>query len=375
MMCLTIKEVTSRTEQNLFVRFPDVLFQNCEHYIPPIRIEEHNILFGKNPAHAYCDTKCWLAYRNGVAVGRIAVIINHRANELWNTCKMRFGWFDFIEDIEVCKQLLQTAENYAKQKGLYRLYGPTGYTDMDRETWIIQGFDQRQSAGVYYNFPYYITYIKQLGYSTDCEWLQYRMPASQPIPQKVERINAMIMEKYNLKLLEFTAKKEILPYAKKFFRVLNQTFKDLYEYVPLTDIEIDAYAKAYFTFLDPHLVKFIVDKQDEIVAFAIALPDLTQAYKKAKGKLYPIGWYYLLKALKKYESIDLLLNGVRPDWQKRGIHSIYHVAMNKTAIQKGLKWAYSNPQIVNNIAVKVWENNYEAKSSVRRACFAKNLAE
>ncbi|MBR5778022.1 MAG: hypothetical protein IKY22_06150 [Bacteroidales bacterium] len=372
-MKVVVKQVETEQEKKQFVGFPDKLFMSCNSYVPQLHTDEYAILFGSNIAKEYCKFSAWLAYSNGEVVGRIAIVINTRANILWNNSKVRFGWFDFVEDFEVCKALMQVAELYAKENSCNYMHGPTGFTEMDRESWIVEGFSQRHSSAGFYNYPYYIDYIKRLGYSVDCEWLQYKMPASQPVPEKVERINALILFKYKLKLLEFSSKKDIIPYAHKFFELLNTSFKDLYEYVPLTDKEIEYYTKVYFTFLDPSLVKLVVDSNNDIVAFAVALPSLTEAYKKARGKMFPIGWFYLLRALKKYNEVDLLLNGVHPDWQRKGIHSIYHSALNKTLINKGVKWAYSNPQIVTNIAVKVWDNTYESELIIKRACFAKVL--
>jgi hypothetical protein len=372
-MSVVVKEVKTKSQRKLFITFPDILFKNCKNYLPQLHRDEYNILFTNNLAKEYCKFSAWIAYQNGKVVGRIAAIINTRANTLWNNKKIRFGWFDFIEDFEVCKALILTVENFAKQNNCTYIHGPTGFTEMDRESWIVEGFDQRHSSAGFYNFPYYLDYIRKLGYFVDCEWLQYKMPASQPVPEKVDRINTLILEKYNLRLLEFSSKKDIMPYARNFFSLLNTSFKELYEFVPLTDKEIDHYTKAYFTFLDPSLVKLVVDKNDDLVAFAVAIPSLTNAYIKAKGKLFPFGWYYLLKALKIYSEVDLLLNGVHPEWQKRGIHSIYHSALNKTLINKGVNWAYSNPQIITNIAVKVWDNTYESELIIKRACFAKAL--
>jgi hypothetical protein len=373
-MITSIHEVVTASDWKEFIRFPEILFKNNPCFIPPLRSDEKKTLSSKsNPAFEYSKARFWIARQDGKTVGRVAAIINRRANEKWNTLCVRFGWFDFIEDIEVCALLLKQVESFGRENGLNKIHGPLGFTDIDKECWVIEGFENQQNISTLYNPPYYIDFIKRLGYNVDCEWMQYKMPASQPIPDKIIRINDLISEKYHVRLLEFRNRKAILPYAHKFFEALNDAFDILYGFVPLTQKEIDAYVKYYFAFLDPELVKFVVDENDEIIAFAIALPSLGPAFKKMNGKLFPFGWIHALKALRKYDSIDLLLNGVRADWQHKGIHAIYHVALNKTAIKKGLKFAYSNPQIIGNMAEMVWNAQYVCEPYFKRAVFSKPI--
>ena len=255
------------------------------------------------------------------------------------------------------------------------VHGPMAFTDMDKECWITKGFEERQNLTLLYNLPYYIDFIEQLGFKITCEWAQNKMPASQPIPEKVARINKLIMEKYNLRLLKFKSSKEIMPYAKSFFSALNDAFNSggLYSFVPLTEKEINIYIKSYFSVLDPKLVSLVVDENNEVVAFGLSIPDLNEGFKKANGKLFPFGWFHILNCLYKYDTIDLLLNGVRSDWQKKGVHSIYYSDMNEVAIANGIKTAYTNPQIIGNEAVKIWSNSYDCEEVIRRAVFAKPI--
>lgn len=370
---IVIKEVISRGDLKKFIKFPNKLFKDEPNYIPSLMMDEMNLLTKKNPSLDYCDLKMWIAYRGKEIVGRIAAIINNRSNEIWNKKSARFGWFDFVEDYDVFLQLLNKAIEYSKSKGMTEIEGPFGFTDMDKECWVVEGFDQRQNITTLYNPEYYIEYVKRAGLEVGCMWQQYKMPASQPIPEKVGRINELILKKYNLKLLKFKSRKEVYPYAKKFFQTYNVAFKDLYDFVPLTDKEIDNYIKQYFPFLNIDLANFVVDENDNLIAFGLSLPDLAPAYKKANGHLFPFGWYHMLKALKKFDTVDLLLNGVHPDWQKRGVHSIYYAEMNRNTQKYNVKWAYTNPQIIGNEAVKIWENTYDVTPLMKRAIFKKKI--
>lgn len=370
---IVINEVTSCAQLRKFIKFPNRLFKDVPTYIPPLMSDERALLTSKNPSLDHCDLQLWLAYRGNEVVGRVAGIINHSVNERWNKKAVRFGWFDFVEDYDVFTKLLNTVIAWGKGKGMDQVEGPFGFTDMDKECWVIEGFDKRQNISTLYNPKYYIDFVERAGFEITCQWAQYQIPASQPVPDKVARINELILQKYQLRLLKFKTRKEVYPYARKFFLAINAAFKDLYDFVPLTDKEIDVYIKEYFPFINLEFANFVVDKDDNLVAFGLSIPDLNEAYKKANGHLFPFGWYHILKALRKFKDIDALLNGVHPDWQKRGVHSIYYAEMNKNAIKYNLRWAYSNPQIIGNEAQRIWETTYQSTPMIRRAVFRKSI--
>lgn len=370
---IVIKKVESRRELKKFITFANKLHKDVPTYIPTLNMDEIGLLTKKNPSLEYCDLQMFLAYRDNNVVGRVAGIINHRSNERWEKKACRFGWMDFIEDYDVFSKLMDAAIEWGRSKGMNEIEGPFGFTDMDKECWAIDNFDARQNMTLLYNPEYYVKFVQKYGMEILCRWQQNQMPANQPVPDKMLRVNDLIMQKYNLKLLKFNKRSEVMPYAKKFFHTYNHAFKDLYGFVPLTEKEIDVYIKQYFPFLNLDFCNFVVDGDDNLVAFGISLPDLNAAYKKANGHLFPFGWYYLLKALKKFDTIDLLLNGVHPDWQKRGVHSIYYTEMNKAAIRYDVKKAYTNPQIIGNEAVKVWGNHYVAEPLMTRAVFGMKI--
>ena len=370
---IIISEVKTRRDLNKFIAFPNQLFKGVPTYVPPLNRDERALLTKKNPSLEHSDLQMYLAYADGKVVGRVAAIINHTVNTHWNKKAVRFGWFDFVEDFDVCKALFDKVVEYGRQKGMTFIEGPFGFTDLDKECWVIEGFDARQNLSTLYNPKYYIDFIEKLDCKMLCRWQQYKMPASQPIPDTVARINQLILERYNLKLLKFNKRKEVYPYARKFFHTLNESFKDLYDFVPMTEKEIDVYIKEYFPFINLDFCNFVVDKDDNLVAFGLSIPSLTEAYQKANGRLFPFGWYHLLRALRKYDTIDLLLNGVHPEWQKRGVHSIYYAEMNRNAIKNNVIWAYTNPQIIGNEAEKIWGTTYQTEELMKRAVFGKEI--
>lgn len=370
---IVISEVNGRRDLNRFIEFPNKLFKDVPSYIPPLNRDERAILTDKNPSLEHSDLKMFLASVNGKIVGRVAAIINHSVNERWNKKAVRFGWFDFVEDFDVCKALFDKVVEYGRSKGMTEIEGPFGFTDMDKECWVIDNFDGYQNMTTLYNPEYYIRFIERLDCKILCRWQQYKMPASQPIPEKVARINQLILDKYNLKLLKFKKRSEVYPYASKFFHTLNDAFKDLFDFVPMSEKEIDVYIKEYFPFINLDFCNFVVDKDDNLIAFGLSIPCLGPAYKKANGRLFPFGWFHLLRALHKYDSIDLLLNGVHPEWQKRGVHSIYYAEMNRNAIKNNVIWAYTNPQIIGNEAEKIWGTTYQTEPLMTRAVFGKEI--
>ncbi|HOI27300.1 MAG TPA: N-acetyltransferase [Paludibacteraceae bacterium] len=370
---IQIKIVETAKELKDFIRFPHTLYANSDLWVPPLDRDEMAILCkDTNPAFEHCISEYWLAYKDGQLVGRIAGIINHSANAKWGN-KVRFGWIDFIEDINVARALIQTVQNWGKEHGMNNIQGPLGFNDMDNEGMLVEGFDKLPTIANIYNYPYYPQFMEKLGYTRDEDWLQFKFNASQAVPEKIERINQLIAEKYNLRVLTFTKRKDILKYANSLFKTLNLAFSNLYGYSTLTDNEIKCLIKNYFSFINPKLVCFVVDEHDEVVAFGISIPSLSRAFQKAKGKLFPFGFIHILRALKKTDAIDLMLNGVHPDWQKRGIHSLYYAEMNKAYIANKVKIAISNQQLESNInAVRVWDN-YEKEPYIRRRCYSKVL--
>jgi len=369
---ITIHEVSSKKELKQFVRFPFKLFSGSKYWVPPlIQSEMQTLRKDINPSFDYCEAKYWLARKDGKIAGRIAGIINQRSIDKWGQRLIRVGWVDFIDDLEVSGALFSTVENWAKERGLEGVHGPLGFTDMDYEGLLVEGFDKIPTMANIYNYPYYVDHFEKHGFCKVADWIQYKFNASQPIPEKVQRINTLIQEKYGLKALKFASSREMLPRAKEVFHVLNAAFDGLYGFVALTDREIDYYVKQYFSFISPDFVCFVADTSGKIVGFGISIPSLSKAMQKAKGRLFPFGFIHILKALRKNDTIDLYMTGVLPEWHKKGVHSLYHSEMNKAYIRHNIITAIASPQLENNTnALAVWKN-YDKEFYIRRRCYQK----
>lgn len=371
---ITIKEISAKRDFREFLKFPYDLFKDDKMWVPPLITDEKTTFDKKkNPALEFCDYKIFMAYRDGKAAGRIVGIINHKSNQIWKESRVRFGWFDFVNDTDVCKALLNAVAAWGKQNGMNEIVGPMGFTDMDKEGMMIEGFDVDCPMACYYNPSYYPVCMEKLSYKKEVDWIQYQIPANQPVPDKVHRINEMIKNKYELKVVEgLSAKQMAKRYGTKLFDTINEAFADLFGYVPLNEKQKKFYINQYFPFLDKRLICLVVDNNDEVVAFGVSMPSLSNALRKCKGRLFPFGWVHLLKALKNFENIDLYLNGVKPQWQNKGVHSIYYAEMNKRYIKLGSKMAIANPQLETNQAANIWEK-YDSRIAIRRRAYIKTI--
>lgn len=368
-----VREVRGRSEKNAFIAFPDKLYKGNKYRATPLHWFEREILNEKkNPAFEYCDFKMWLAYRENQIVGRIAAFNNRRHNELFGEKTARFGWIDFVEDFGVAEVLLSTAEQWAKQQGMTAIHGPLGFTDMDMEGMLVEGFDEYGTQATLYNHAYYPKYLEALGYEKDCDWVQKEIAVPDAVPEKLERFSKLVQQKYDLRILKTRKSKELIPYGRSMFKTLNEAFKGLYGFVPLNDQQIDYYIKQYFSLIKPEFVCFVINPADEVVGFGISMPSLTQALIKAKGKLLPLGFVALLKAINgKNDVIDMYLNGVRPDYQSKGVHSIYYAELTKKYIEHGIKLAVTNPQMEDNAkALQLWKH-FEHRTHIVRRCYIK----
>jgi hypothetical protein len=324
------------------------------------------------PSLAYCSMKLWLAYKEGQIAGRIAGIVNPRANDLYQQTRVRFGWFDFIDDVEVAKALLDQVSTCGKSMGMNQMHGPLGFNTWHKQGMLTFGFEEIPPINCLYNHPYYPRIMDQLGFEKENDWLQYEMNASQEIPEKVKRINKLILEKYNLRIFDFKDKKIVDKLTEKFFETYNESFKLVHNFIPLTPEEIKSGAAHYMKLISKELTCFVLDQEDNIVAFAICFPSLSKGFQKARGRLLPFGWFHILKSYFWYDTIDLMLNGAHIDWQKRGLSSIYHSYLNEAFIKRKIKIGISNPQVDTNVAVNVW-GTYQNRDFMRRRCYIKNL--
>ena len=372
-MSIRIREVQNRKDLRRFINFPFTLYRNNKYWIPPLLLDEWNTLDPKkNPAFEHCRVKYLLAESNGTAVGRIAGIINDKYIEKWGQKHCRFGWFDFIDDVEVSGALLKAVESWAHENEMTAVHGPLGFTDMDREGMLIHGFDELGTLVTLYNHPYYPQHMDSLGYAKDIDWVEYEVTTPQEIPEKVMRLQKLVLQRSKLRVVE-SKKKYMRRYAKKMFDLINDTYKDLYGFVTLSDKQIQVYIDQYFGFIHPDYVRFIVDTEDNLIAFGIAMPSLSRALQRSKGRLFPVGFIHLLLALKFPKYIDLLLVAVRPDYQARGITAILMNEITKNAMHNGVISAETNVELETNTQVQALWKHYNARQHKRRRCYIKTL--
>jgi hypothetical protein len=349
-MSIKLKEITSKRDLKKFVNFQFELYENNKYWVPPLKKEELFLLNrDKNPAFDFCETKYWLAYKDEKIVGRIAGIINYNFNEKFNKKIMRFGWIDFIDDAEVCSSLLSAVENWAKEKGMSEVHGPLGFTDMDGEGTLIEGFEEMSLLGAIYNYPYYPKLIEQNGCIKDIDWVEFQVTmTSDPVPEKISRISEIALKRNNLHLLRVKKSKELLPYAREMFYLINNAYKDLYGFVELSDKQIDMYVKQYFGFVKPEYLPIVLNDKNEMVAFGITMPSLSKAFRKANGSLFPFGFIHILKAMKNNPGLDLYLTAVRPDMQDKGVNAVLMNEINKLIIDKKITTVETNRELEDN---------------------------
>ncbi|MCD6115931.1 hypothetical protein J7K93_02860 [bacterium] len=373
-MELQIKEVQNKKDLKKFISFPYDLYKGNKYWVPPLRFDEMNTLdWNKNPAFDFCEAKYWLAYRDGKIVGRIAGIINNKYIEKWGNKYARFGWIDFIDDVEVLKALISTVETWASEKGMEAVEGPLGFTDLDYEGMLIEGFEELGTMAGIYNYPYYPQYIEKLGYKKEVDWLEFEIKTPDSVPEKIERIAEISLKRNKLSVLDIKKKKDLLKYANDMFHVLNSSYEHIFGFVPLTERQIDVYIKQYFGFVKPEYISIILDKNDKVAAFGITMPSFSKALQKCRGRLFPFGFIHLLKAMYKNDTLDLYIIGVRPDLQGKGVNAIMFNELIKIISGHSFVKAETNYELETNTKVQAQWKFFDKRQHKRRRCYKKQL--
>jgi len=374
-MAIEIRRVTSARDLKVFKKVPFDIYKDCPYWVPPLSFDEDNTLRkDRNAAFEFSEAEYWIAYKDGRPVGRIAGIINTRAMDKWGNKNARFGWIDFIEDFEVAKALLTTAEDWARSKGMEALVGPLGFSDVDKEGMLIEGFEELPTLAMIYNHPYYPQYMERLGYGKDVDWLEFEVKVPSSIPEKARRVQELIEKRTGIHLYEWTNKKTLVDkFAREIFLLINEAYAKLYGTYVLTDGQIDGYIKQYLGFFDHRFTKIVVDKDDKLVAFGISMPSLSKALQKARGSLFPLGWFYLLRALKNPTAIDMYLIAVRPEYKNRGVIAFLMTSLAESCIQAGVKTAETNAELETNHEVQSIWKDFERRQHKRRRAFKKAL--
>lgn len=376
-MPVIIKTVESKEDLKAFVKFPLSLYKDCPYYVPGIYTDELATLdSGKNAMGKHCQSRLFLAYRDGKPVGRVAAIINEIANRNWNHAEVRFGWIDFIDDPEVSKSLLDAVSAFGKEHGMTTLTGPLGFTDFDSEGCVVEGFDDISSFALKYNYPYYATHFEALGFGKENDWLEYRIFVPETVPDKVSRMAKIVSERYGLHIRKISrreVKKE--NYGRKVFDLVNRTYSDLYNFTVLPPEVIDQYVNTYMGLLDLKFITLVEDKDKHLVALALTMPSIAKAVQKGKGYLFPFGWWHLLKSMYfQYEdALELLMIAVDPEYRNRGVHAMLFNEIIPNLIKGGFKYGESNAEMESNASIQnVW-NLYEKVFKRRRRVFSKEI--
>lgn len=376
---ISIKKVTNRRELKKFIRFNYKMYKNNPYSVPDLMDDMLGTFDKKrNAAFEFCEADYFLAYNErGEAVGRVAAIINRHANETWQTKVVRFGWIDFIDDIEVSRTLLQTVEQWGRERGMTHIQGPLGFTDFDAEGMLIEGFDQLSTMATIYNHPYYPVHMEQLGMQKDADWVEYKIYIPDAIPDKHRRIADLIQRKYGLKVVKSQSRKEISSrYGQAIFDLMNEAYSPLYGYSALTQKQINQYVKMFLPIVDLRMVTLITDADDRLVCAGISMPSLSEALQKSRGRLLPWGWYHLGKTLflKKYPRVlDLLLVAVKPEYQNKGVNALLFADLIPVYQQLGFEYAESNPELEQNGKVQAQWEYFKTEQHKRRRCYTKEL--
>ncbi|MFU2373716.1 MAG: N-acetyltransferase [Bacteroidales bacterium] len=377
-MSVEIKKVTTKSELKRFIRFNYEFYKDNPYSVPDLYDDMLNTFSPKkNAAFEFCEADYFLALRDGKIVGRVAAIINRRANEKWNRKTVRFGWIDFIDDMEVSTALIDTVKQWGKERGMTEIEGPLGFTDMDAEGMLVEGFDQLSTMATIYNYPYYPQHMERLGLSKSADWVEMKIYVPDAIPEKHRRISDIIAKRYNLHIRKLNSKKEVRQsgVAHDIFRLINDAYTPLFGYSRMTERQIDQYVKMYVPVLDLRMVSIVENEQNEIVAVGISMASLSRALQKAKGRLLPFGWYHLLKALmwKRPKVLDLLLVAVRPDYQGKGVNALLFTDLIPVYKELGFEYAESNPELEMNEKVQNQWQYFKTEQHKRRRCFKADI--
>lgn len=381
MTSITIKKVETKEDLKAFIEFHYDLYEGNEYDVPNLYSDEVNTLSkDKNAAFDFCVADYYLAIRDNKVVGRVAAIINNKANEKWNQKRVRFGWIDFIEDKEVLEALLKAVEDFGKAHGMNEIVGPLGFTDMDPEGMLTWGFDQLGTMPTIYNYDYYPRLLESLpGYEVDNKYVEYKLFVPDTVPEKYAKIAEMIQNRYNLRIKKLT-KKDVFEggYGKKIFELINSTYKDLYGFSELSQKQIDQYINMYFPFADLSLITLVEDASadNKLVGIGITLPSLSEALQKCKkGRLFPFGWFHLLRAIKfhKTKIVDLLLIGVLPEYRMKGVNALIFADLIPRYQAYGFEWGETQVEMETNANVQSQWETLNPVMHKRRNCYKKVL--
>ena len=376
-MSVIITKVSSKKELKTFVRFANKLYKGNKYYVPSMPFDDMGTFDPKqNGAYDFSEAELYLAHKDGKVVGRVAAIINHKANEAWGVKQVRFGWIDFIDDMEVSAALLDAVTQFGRKRGMTQIVGPLGFTDFDPEGMLVEGYDRICTMALIYNHPYYPEHMKKHGYTKETGWLENRIIIPEQLPEKYNRVAELVHQKYDLRIRKFTTRqirKE--GYGRKFFQLINQTYCVLYGFSLLSDKQIDKYVNLYLSFVDPKMLTFIEDAEGNLIAAGVSIPSLAHALQKCNGEIFPFGWWHLMKSMfwKRSDTVELLLIGVVPEWQRKGVVALLFQDLVARYNKMGFKYAETNAMLEDNIKIQSIFEPFEKEIHKRRWVFGKEI--
>lgn len=376
-MAITIKKVETRKELHKFVEFPNQLYKGNQYFVPKIFNDEVDTLDPKkNPAYEFSEAAMYLAYKDGKLAGRVAAIVNNRANEKWGHKEVRFGWIDFIDDREVSKALMDKVVEFGKERGMTQITGPLGFTDFDPEGMLVEGYDQLCTMALIYNYPYYPQHLEEMGFTKATDWLEFKIAVPDTVPDRIARISRIVSEKYGFRIRKITRKeirKERLGH--KIFRAINECYGGLFDFTPLTPGLIDKYVDSYIGVLNLDYVSLVVDENNNLLAVGITMPSITKALQKCRGKLFPFGWFHVLKSMyvKNEGSVELLLVAVLPEYRNLGLIAMILNDLIPRYAANGIKFGESNAELEDNKPMQdVWKL-MDIEQHKRRRAYTKSI--
>ena len=376
-MSVVIKTVETKKDLLTFVKFGNRLYKGHSCYVPSMPSDDM-VTFdrNKNAAFEFCEAEYFLAYKDNKAVGRVAAIVNYKANKAWNVDQVRFGWFDFIDDLEVSKALLDAVTVFGKSKGMNQIVGPLGFTDFDPEGMLVEGFDRMCTMALFYNHPYYPEHMKKLGYVKETGWLEYRITLPTEVPDRLKKLSEVVLERYDLKLVKKT-KSEVMreKYGQKIFQLINETYCNLYGFSLLSTKQIDQFVDAYLGVVNMKMLTFVENSQGELVGAALTMPSIASALQKCNGEILPVGWWHILKSMywKPTDTLELLLIGVRPDYQNRGVNAVLCVDILENCHKMGFRYAETNANLEDNVKIQAMWAPFEKEQHKKRWVFGKEI--
>ena len=376
-MAVQIKTVTTKSELKTFVRFANKMYKGNKYYVPSMPMDDLETFDrNKNAAFEFSEAEFYLAYKDGKPVGRVAAIVNNKANQAWNVKQVRFGWFDFIDDLEVSKALLDAVIAFGKSKGMNQIAGPLGFTDFDPEGMLVDGFDRICTMALFHNHPYYPEHMKKHGYVKETGWLEYRITIPAEVPDRLKKLSQVVLERYNLKLVKKTkAQVKRENYGQKIFELINQTYCGLYGFSLLSPKQIDQFVDTYLGVINMNLLAFVENQEGELIGAAITMPSIAKALQKCNGEILPFGWWHLLKAMywKPTDTLELLLIGVRPDYQNKAINSVLCLDIMENCHKMGFRYAETNANLEDNTKIQAMWASFEKEQHKKRWIFAKEI--